>query len=95
MMPCGELKKILYVEDDGSIQLVTRLALEDVGGLGVKVCSSGQEAIEVATEFAPAFPPQRENISFGLGTPGEIVTTGLTPSGFVAGINYSNIIKIH
>ena len=53
MTPNGELKKILYVEDDTSIQLVTRLALEDVGGLEVRVCSSGQEAIEMAAEFAP------------------------------------------
>lgn len=53
MRPCGELKKILYVEDDTSIQLVTRLALEDVGGLELKICSSGQEALEVAAEFAP------------------------------------------
>lgn len=49
----SELKKVLYVEDDKSIQLVTRLALEEVGGLVVKVCSSGQEAIEAAAEFTP------------------------------------------
>jgi two-component system OmpR family response regulator len=53
MTPCGELKKILYVEDDTSIQLVTRLALEEVGGLKVEVCGSGLEAIEVAAEFNP------------------------------------------
>ena len=53
MAPSNELKKVLYVEDDTSIQQVTRLALEEVGGLEAKVCSSGQEALEVAEEFAP------------------------------------------
>ena len=49
----SELSKILYVEDDASIQLVAQLALEDVGGLQVSICSSGQEAIEAAPGFAP------------------------------------------
>jgi two-component system OmpR family response regulator len=49
----SELKKILYVEDDSSIQLVARLALEDVGGMEVAVCSSGQEAVEAAAGFQP------------------------------------------
>lgn len=49
----SELTKILYVEDDTSIQLVAQLALEDVGGLQVSICSSGQEAIEAAPGFAP------------------------------------------
>ena len=53
MAPSNELKKVLYVEDDTSIQLVTKLALEEIGGLEVKVCSRGQEALEVAEEFAP------------------------------------------
>ena len=48
-----ELKKILYVEDDTGIQLVAKLALEDVGGMEVMVCSSGQEALEVAHTFQP------------------------------------------
>ena len=49
----SELKKILYVEDDSCIQLVTRLALEDVGGMEVMVCSDGQQALEAAAEFHP------------------------------------------
>ncbi len=53
-MTCNnELKTILYVEDDPSIQRVTELALHDVGGLEVKVCSSGQEALDAADEFKP------------------------------------------
>ncbi len=53
MAPSDELKKVLYVEDDSSIQLVTRLALEEIGRLEVKVCSNGQEALDVAEEFSP------------------------------------------
>lgn len=53
-MEChSELKKILYVEDDLSIQLITKLALEEVGKLEVRVCSSGQEAIVAAPQFIP------------------------------------------
>ncbi len=48
-----KLERILYVEDDTDIQTVARLALETVGGLCVKLCSSGQEAIAGAAEFAP------------------------------------------
>jgi CheY-like chemotaxis protein len=48
-----ELKKILYVEDDTGIQLVAKLALEDVGGMEVKICSSGQEALDIANVFQP------------------------------------------
>ena len=49
----NKLKKILYVEDDTSIQLIAKLALQDVGGLEVMICSSGQEAIGAAADFAP------------------------------------------
>jgi len=49
----SELHKILYVEDESDIQSIARLALETVGGLELKVCSSGQEAIEVAEEYDP------------------------------------------
>lgn len=48
-----ELKKILYVEDEPDIQMVARVALENVGGFELLVCSSGAEAIEKAAEFEP------------------------------------------
>ena len=48
-----ELKRILYVEDELDIQAVASIALIDVGGLEVKICSSGLEAIESAQEFKP------------------------------------------
>ncbi|MDH5785729.1 MAG: response regulator [Chromatiales bacterium] len=47
------LKKVLYTEDDASIQLVATMALKDIGGMEVQVCSSGQEAIYNAATFEP------------------------------------------
>lgn len=47
------LSKILYVEDEPDIQTVARLALETVGGFSVHICSSGQEALDTVTAFAP------------------------------------------
>jgi two-component system, OmpR family, response regulator len=47
------LQRILYVEDEPDIQAVALLALELVGGFTVKVCSSGEEALREADDFAP------------------------------------------
>lgn len=47
------LKKILYVEDEPDIQEVAKLALEEVGGFTVKICSSGTDALQNAPSFAP------------------------------------------
>ena len=49
----SELKKILYVEDEPDIQMVARVALENVGGFELLVCSSGAEAVEKAPAFEP------------------------------------------
>ena len=49
----AELKKILYVEDEPDIQMIARVALENVGGFELCVCSSGTEALEKASAFAP------------------------------------------
>lgn len=49
----ADLKRILYVEDEPDIQAIAKLALEVVGGLELKVCSSGEEALECAESFAP------------------------------------------
>lgn len=51
----SELKRILHVEDDPSIQAITKLALEAIGGYQVLSCSSGNEAIEQVIDFAPNF----------------------------------------
>ena len=50
-----ELKRILHVEDDPSIQAVAKVALEAVGGFSVLSCSSGQEALDQVQGFAPDF----------------------------------------
>lgn len=47
------LKRVLHVEDDASIRMVTSVALEKVGNLEVLSCESGNEALEKAAEFDP------------------------------------------
>jgi two-component system OmpR family response regulator len=47
------LRKILLVEDDPDIQLITRLSLEVGGGYEVQVCASGAEAVESVQDSAP------------------------------------------
>jgi CheY-like chemotaxis protein len=48
------LNNILYIEDDPDIQTIARIALETVGGLAVRMCGSGQEALELVTSgFTP------------------------------------------
>jgi two-component system OmpR family response regulator len=48
------LTHILYVEDDLDIQAVAQIALEIVGGLSLKTCSSGAEALANANAgFVP------------------------------------------
>jgi len=47
------LQNVMYVEDDPDIREIATLALQDVGGLTVKVCDSGQLALKEADGFAP------------------------------------------
>lgn len=47
------LRSVLYVEDDPDVRKIGHLALEVVGGLEVRLCSSGAEALEVIEEFRP------------------------------------------
>lgn len=51
----AELKRILHVEDDPSIQAVAKVALEAIGGYDVLSCSSGTEALGAVEQFAPQF----------------------------------------
>jgi len=48
-----ELKRIMYVDDEPDIRVIAQLALEKVGMFDVKICATGQEAIDSALEFAP------------------------------------------
>lgn len=52
-MEVPALTRILFVEDDPDIQVIASLALEELGGFTVQVCSSGQEAIAAAPAFVP------------------------------------------
>jgi len=49
----SQLKKIMLVEDDPDIQLITRLSLEVGGGYEVRVCAGGAEAAQSAAAYAP------------------------------------------
>jgi len=49
----AELQKILYAEDEPDIQSIAQMALEMMGGYTLKLCQNGQQAVEVAEEFAP------------------------------------------
>lgn len=45
--------KVLYVEDDPDIQVIARIALEDIGGFDVRACASGSEALAAIADFQP------------------------------------------
>lgn len=47
------LQRILHVEDVPSIQVVTRVALEKLGGFEVLSCASAQDALDQIQQFAP------------------------------------------
>ena len=47
------LNRILLVEDDPDIQIVTSMALGSFGGYTVHVCGSAREAIDSASSFLP------------------------------------------
>lgn len=49
----GELKKILYVEDDLHVRTTAKLVLEVIGKFEVRDCGSGREALCAALEFYP------------------------------------------
>jgi len=49
----SELNLVLYVEDDPDIQMVAQMALEVVGGLALRACSSGREAVTAASACQP------------------------------------------
>lgn len=51
MMPA--LQRVLYVDDDPSIRLITSLTLEKVGKFTVLSCDGGAAALQQATAFDP------------------------------------------
>lgn len=49
----SKLARVLYIEDEPDIQEIASMALKMVGGLSVKICSSGEEALTEVEAFAP------------------------------------------
>ena len=47
------LERILLVEDEPHLQMVTRVTLERVGGFQVQSCNSGEDALRDARTFRP------------------------------------------
>ncbi len=47
------LRKVLLVEDNPDIRTIVRLALAKLGGLDVRTCASGAEALDALPEIAP------------------------------------------
>jgi len=47
------LKRIMHVEDDESIRMITSITLESVGNMKVKSCESGFLVLEQFEEFKP------------------------------------------
>ena len=48
-----ELRKVLLVEDEPDIRAIVKSALEMLGGLEVRACAKGTEAVAAAVEFGP------------------------------------------
>jgi CheY-like chemotaxis protein len=47
------LHRLLYVDDDPDIQIIASMALVEIGGLELLMCSSGPEALVCYGGFAP------------------------------------------
>jgi two-component system, OmpR family, response regulator len=45
--------KIMYVDDDADIRTIVRFSLADEKDFDLKMCSSGQEALDTVGEFQP------------------------------------------
>ena len=48
-----QLKRIMLVEDDADIAVLSMMSLQDLSGFEVVHCSSGPEALERISEVAP------------------------------------------
>lgn len=49
----NELKTILYAEDEEDIREITKIALEDIGGLNVHYCANGNEVLNLTADIPP------------------------------------------
>ena len=48
-----KLNKILYVEDDPSVQAVVKIALINIGKFDIRACWNGKEALEQIDDYMP------------------------------------------
>ena len=53
IMADKQLNKILYVEDDPSVQAVVKISLVNIGKFAIKECWNGKEALEKIEDFMP------------------------------------------
>lgn len=49
----SELKRVMHIEDDESIRMITSITLESIGNLEVLSCESGFLGLEKYPEFQP------------------------------------------
>lgn len=49
----SELKRISYTDDEPDIRAIAQIALEDIGGFEMQMCSGGQETVERVPVFQP------------------------------------------
>lgn len=45
--------RVLYVDDEADIRNIVEFALEDEADIGIRICASGQEALEMVDEMQP------------------------------------------
>ncbi len=48
-----KLTNVLYVEDDTDIQEIVKLTLEHLGGMHIKICNSGRNALAELEKYQP------------------------------------------
>ncbi len=51
----SELLKIMYVDDEADIRTIVEFALEDEDDFELKICASGQEALDTVGDYCPDF----------------------------------------
>lgn len=48
-----DLPRVMHIDDDPDIREITLIALETIGGLAVVQCTSGEEAVAMASDCRP------------------------------------------
>jgi CheY-like chemotaxis protein len=79
-MAVPPLRRILVVDDQRVMRSIAELSLGKLGGFTLHICSSGEEAVEVAKEFAPDLLLLDMNMPLmdGAATLGQLRAQGIT-----------------